>query len=245
MQTLIDKTALVTGGNSGIGYAAAKALAGSGARVIITGRRKPAVDKAASELGAVGMIADQANVTDITALAQGIAMQYGQIDVLVVNAGVSRLTAIADASEELFDEVMDVNLKGAYFTLSRFIPLLRDGASVILVSSSSAVTAKPQTSIYTASKAAINALVKVAAVELAPRGIRVNTVSPGPFSTAIMEKAGLDHPDTQHFILAGVPLARLGVPEEAGNLIRFLAGNDAAYITGADFLIDGGQSLNK
>lgn len=245
MKNLTGKVALITGGNSGIGYSTAKDLIENGAQVIITGRRKEAVEKAAAELGATGLVADQTKVADIEALAKEVAHQFGKIDILMVNAGVSKLTTIEAATEQLFDEVMDLNLKGAYFTLSKFIPVLNDGASVILISSSSASTSKSQTSIYTASKAAINAMIKIAAVELAPRRIRVNAVSPGPFATEIMEKAGLTDPKMQDFIISGVPLGRLGIPAEAGKLIRFLASDEAAFITGAEYLIDGGQSLNK
>lgn len=245
MNNLQGKVALITGGNSGIGYAAAKELIACGAQVVITGRRKEAVDKAALELGATGKIADQSKIAAIEELAAEVAREFGKIDILVVNAGVSKLTTIEAATEQLFDEVMDLNLKGTYFTLSRFIPVLKDGASVIIISSSSASTAKPHTSVYTASKSAVNAMIKIAAVELASRSIRVNAVSPGPFATEIMEKAGLGDARTQEFIIAGVPLGRLGIPAEVGKLIGFLASDEAPFITGAEYLIDGGQSLNK
>lgn len=242
---LQGKTAVITGGNSGIGYAAAQELIRHGAQVIITGRRKEAVEKAATELGAISLIANQAEISAIHSLASTVAREYGKIDILLINAGISKLTSIELASEGLFDEVMDLNLKGAYFTLSAFIPVLNDGASVIFISSSSASTSKPYTSVYAASKAAINAVMKIAAVELAPRRIRVNAVSPGPFATEIMEKAGIADAQTQHLIKAGVPLGRLGIPSEVGKLIGFLAGDNAAFITGSEYLIDGGQSLNK
>ena len=245
MQNLKGKTALITGGNSGIGYAAAKELISNGAKVIITGRRKEAVENAAAELGAIALVADQSNMHDIEKLAAIVTEQYGRIDILVVNAGISKLTTIENATEALFDEVIDLNLKGAYFTLSRLIPVLSDGAAVIFISSSSASKSIPQTSVYAAGKVAINAVMKIAAVELAPRRIRVNAVSPGPFATEIMEKAGLNDPKMQAFIRSGVPLERLGIPAEAGKLISFLASDDAAFITGAEYLVDGGQSLNR
>lgn len=245
MTTLTGKIAVVTGGNSGLGFATAKELIANGATVIITGRRKEAVDKAATELSAVGMLANHANLTDIVALTEQVGRAFGKIDILMVNAGTTKLTTIEEATEDLFDEVMDLNLKGAYFTLSRFIPILNDGASVIITSSSSASTTKPYTSIYTASKTAINAVVKIAAIELAPRRIRVNAVSPGPFATEIMEKGGIGDPKMQEFIIAGVPLGRLGIAAEVGKLVSFLASDDAAFITGAEYLIDGGQALNK
>ncbi|NLR59679.1 SDR family oxidoreductase [Chitinophaga polysaccharea] len=245
MTTLEGKIALITGGNSGLGYATAKELMAQGAQVIITGRRKEAIEKAAAELNATSFLADQANPGDIENLAASVRQQFGKIDILVVNAGISKLTTIENATEKLFDEVMDLNLKGTYFTLSRFIPLLNDGASVVLLSSSSASKSIPQTSIYAASKVAVNAVMKIASVELAPRRIRVNSVSPGPFNTAIMEKTGLADPGMQDFIKAGVPLGRLGNPSEVGKLIGFLASDGAAFITGAEYLVDGGQSLNK
>lgn len=245
MSKLKGRVAVITGGNSGLGFSTAKELIANGAIVVITGRRRDAVEKAAAELGAKGMMADHSKIADIEALTKQIARDFGKVDILMVNAGITKLTSIEDATEQLFDEVMNLNLKGAYFTLSRFIPLLNDGASVIVTSSSSASTTKSHTSVYTASKAAINAVVKIASVELAPRRIRVNAVSPGPFATEIMEKTGIGDPKMQEFIIAGVPLGRLGIPAEVGKLISFLASDDAAYITGAEYLIDGGQSLNK
>ncbi|TWF44864.1 NAD(P)-dependent dehydrogenase (short-subunit alcohol dehydrogenase family) [Chitinophaga polysaccharea] len=245
MTTLNGKIALITGGNSGLGYATAKELIAQGAQVIITGRRKEAIEKAAAELNATSFLADQTNLDDIEILVASVEQQFGKIDILVVNAGTSKLTTIENATEKLFDEVIDLNLKGTYFTLSRFIPLLNDGASVVLVASSSASKSIPQTSIYAASKVAVNAVMKIASVELAPRRIRVNSVSPGPFDTEIMEKTGLADPGMQHFIKAGVPLGRLGNPSEVGKLIGFLVSDGAAFITGAEYLVDGGQSLNK
>lgn len=245
MTNLTGKVALVTGGNSGIGFAAAQELAQAGARVIITGRRKEAVEEAATLLGVDGLLADQSKLTDIETLAALVAQKYGRIDILVINAGISKLTTIENATEEVYDEVMNVNLKGAYFTISRFIPVLNDGSSIIVISSSSASKATPQTSIYASGKMAINTVIKIAAVELAPRKIRINAVSPGPFSTAIMEKTGLSAPGMQDYIVARVPLGRLGIPAEAGKLICFLAGEDAVFITGAEYMIDGGQSLNQ
>jgi len=245
MNKLTNKKAVITGGNSGLGYFTAKELIGQGAQVMITGRRKEAVEKAAAELSATAFVADQTKVSDIEMLVKETARTFGKIDILMINAGATKLTTIEAATEEVYDEVMNLNLRGAYFTLSRFIPILNDGASVIFISSSSASKCTPQTSVYMSGKAAINAVVKVAALELAPRGIRVNAVSPGPFATAIMEKSGIADPETQAYIIANVPLGRLGVPAEVGKMVSFLASDDAAYITGGEYLIDGGQSLNK
>ena len=178
MKNLKDKVVVITGGNSGIGYAAAKKLKEDKATVIITGRRKEAVEKAAAELNVTGLIADQSTLTEIEKLVDQVKEQFGKVDILLVNAGITKFSTIEQIGESQFDEMMNINFKGAYFTLSRFIPLLSDGASVIMLSSTSA-TISPQTaSMYAASKAAVNAVVKIAALELASRKIRVNAISP-------------------------------------------------------------------
>lgn len=244
MTQLNGKIALVTGGNSGIGYASAKELKSRGAQVIITGRRKDALDKAAAELDVIPLVADQSSIKDIEALASEAGKRFGKIDILIVNAGITQFTTIEDAQEIMFDTIMNVNLKGAYFTLSRFVPLLNDGASVILVSSSSATVFAPSNSIYSASKAALNAVMKIAATELAPRSIRVNAVSPGPVATEIMTKIGVDE-KLEKLMLSNVPLARMGKAEEVGSVIRFLASSESSFVTGAEFLVDGGHSINR
>ncbi len=246
MNNLNGKIALVTGGNSGIGYAAAKALAANGAQVIITGRREAAVKQAAEELGATGLIADQGIVADIDKLSQDVKAQFGKIDILFINAGVASFSSIADATEEGFDDMMDINFKGAYFTLSRFIPLLKEGASVIFLSSNVSDMHSPNFSVYCASKAALSSIMKTAAAELAPLQIRVNAVSPGPTKTAIFEKTGLpeDVVAGMHETLATkVPLGRIIEPEEVAGLVVYLAGEQAASITGSEFTIDGGFRL--
>jgi len=242
MTSLKNKVAVITGGNSGIGYATAKTLRDAGATVIITGRRKEAVEAAAQELNVNGLIADQSVLTDIERLSAAVAERSGKIDILLINAGVTKFAPIESMTESMFDEIMDVNFKGAYFTLSKFIPVLNDNASVILLSSTSATISPPGASVYAASKAALNAVMKIAALELASRKIRVNSVSPGPVATEIMNKLGLDKGVEQQMI-GSIPLARLGKPDEVANLILFLAGDNASFITGSNFLIDGGQSV--
>jgi NAD(P)-dependent dehydrogenase (short-subunit alcohol dehydrogenase family) len=244
MENLKNKIAVITGGNSGIGYATAKEMKERGADVIITGRRKEAIDKAALALGATGIIADQSNMEDIDRLVETVNQQFGKIDILVINAGVSQFAPIETVTEKMFDEIIDLNLKGAYFTLSRFIPILNDGAAVVMLSSTSATTAAPQISVYSASKAAINAIVKVAALELAPRKIRVNAVSPGPVATAIMDKSGLGDDAMQDQIVSGIPFGRLGDSGEVAKLIAFLCSDDASFITGSEYIIDGGQAIS-
>lgn len=246
MNNLNGKIALVTGGNSGIGHAAAKALAANGAQVIITGRREAAVKQAADELGTTGLIADQGVVADIEKLSQDVKAQFGKIDILFINAGVASFSSIADATEEGFDYMMDINFKGAYFTLSRFIPLLNEGASVIFLSSNVSDMHSPNFSVYCASKAALSSIMKTAAAELAPQRIRVNAVSPGPTKTPIFEKTGMaeDIVEGMHEALAAkVPLGRMIEPEEVAELVVYLATEQAASITGAEFTIDGGFRL--
>lgn len=242
MKNLKDKVVVITGGNSGIGYAAAKKLKEDKATVIITGRRKEAVEKAAAELNVTGLIADQSTLTDIEKLVDQVKEQFGKVDILLVNAGITKFSTIEQIGESQFDEMMNINFKGAYFTLSRFIPLLSDGASVIMLSSTSA-TISPQTaSVYAASKAAVNAVVKIAALELASRKIRVNAVSPGPIATEIISKIGLDE-TLENQLVQSIPAGRMGKPQEVASMIRYLASEEASFLTGANFLVDGGQSI--
>ena len=242
MENLKDKVAVITGGNSGIGYATAKVLNEKGAKVIITGRRKEAIEKAASELNITGLMADQSNLSDIDRLVGEVSEQFGKVDVLLINAGITKFASIELITETMFDEIMNVNFKGAYFTLSKFIPILNDNASVVLLSSTSATISPQSASVYAASKAALNAVTKIAALELASRKIRVNAVSPGPIATEIMNKLGLDN-DVEEQIINSIPLSRLGKADEVANLITYLSGDNASFITGSNFLIDGGQSV--
>jgi len=246
MKSLNGRIALVTGGNSGIGYATAKELIQSGAEVMITGRRQDAVQKAAAELGIAGFVADQGKLQDIEQLVTDVANKYGKIDILFINAGVLAGASIENASEKDFDYVLDVNFKGAYFTLSRFIPVLNNGASVVFLSSNTASMNGINSSIYSSSKAAINSIMKIAALELAPRKIRVNAVSPGPTKTEIMKKAGLDEQqlDTINtWLLDRIPLRDMGTPENVGKMVAYFCGDDASFITGAEIIMDGGMSL--
>jgi NAD(P)-dependent dehydrogenase (short-subunit alcohol dehydrogenase family) len=217
MNDLSGKTTVVTGGNSGIGFATAKAFKDSGATVIITGRNKQAIDKAAAELGVTGMVADQANLKDLDALVKGVSETLKKVDILFINAGVFIGAPFEFLTEEQFDNTMNINFKGAFFTLQKFLPLLNEGASVINLSSVNAYTGMPNTAIYAASKAALNSLTRTAAYELAPRKIRVNAVNPGPVNTPIFGKTGLPDEALAGFASAmqnRIPLKRFLITHE-------------------------------
>lgn len=247
MEKFKNKVALITGGNSGFGYATAKELIENGATVLITGRRKDAIETAAKELGAIPFVADQANLEDTDALAKAVKQQFGKIDILFINAGITgTLGPIEKADAENFDAVLGINFRGAYFMLSKFIPLLNEGASVVFLSSNVATTHKPNSSIYQASKAALNSIAKTAAAELAPRKIRVNIVSPGPHTTEIMKKAGLDEATLNginDWLLDVIPLKKMGNPGDVGQLVAYLSSEAAVFITGSEFVVDGGMNL--
>ncbi len=246
MNNLTGKKALITGGNSGIGYATAKELKTLGAEVIITGRRKDAVEKAASDLGLIGLVADQSQITAIEGLASEVGTIFGKIDILFINAGVVEQSSIADATEKSFDNIFGINFKGAYFTLSKFIPLLNDGGSVVFLSSNTAHMDGANSSIYASSKAALNSVMRTAAVELAPRQIRVNSVSPGPIATEIMNKIGLSEEQLagiNQWLISRIPLGKIGKSEDVAKMVTFFCGDAATYITGAEIVMDGGMSL--
>ena len=247
MPNLSGKIAVVTGGNSGIGYATAERFKQDGATVIITGRSQDRVQQAAGKLGVTGLVADVNSVAAITQLADRIKQQHGGVDILFINAGVFEPAPVGSISEEMFDRQMGINFKGALFTLEKFVPILNEGASVINLSSINAHTGMTNTAVYAASKAAMNSYTKTAATELAPRRIRVNSINPGPINTPIFGKTGM--PEEQLTGFAGamqevVPLKRFGKPEEVASVAAFLASDEAAYVTGSEYTVDGGAILN-
>ncbi|SEA42796.1 NAD(P)-dependent dehydrogenase, short-chain alcohol dehydrogenase family [Arachidicoccus rhizosphaerae] len=247
MKIFENKVALVTGANSGIGYAAAGQLVSEGATVIMTGRRAEAIREAAQKIGGVAMVADQAKLPDTDRLFEDVKSRYGQLDILFVNAGITGKQAfIEQASEENFDAVMNINFKGAYFMLSRFIPLLASGASVVILSSIAASTHMARSSVYQASKAALNSMAKTAAAELADRKIRVNLVSPGPHKTEVLKKTGLNEQElyqiNQH-LTSIIPLKQMGNPADVAKLVSYLSRPESAFITGAEVIVDGGMTL--
>jgi NAD(P)-dependent dehydrogenase (short-subunit alcohol dehydrogenase family) len=173
--------------------------------------------------------------------------KFGGVDVLFINAGVAAFAPVEQMTEEQFDNIMNVNFKGAFFTLQKFLPILREGASVINLSSINAYTGMPNTAAYAASKAALNALTRTAAYELAPRGIRVNSVNPGPVNTPIFGKLGMPEEAINEFASAmqeRIPMKRFGEPDDIASLVSFLASDEASFITGSEYNIDGGTNLN-
>lgn len=244
MKRLEGKVAVVTGGNSGIGLATAKRLQEEGARVAISGRSRQTLDEAVRTIGngVVAVQADVAKPADLEKLYAEVKEKLGKIDVFV-NAGVAKFAPLADTSESLFDENFDINVKGAYFTVQKALPVLNDGASIVLNTSVADQKGNPGSSAYSATKAAMRSLARTAAAELVGRGIRVNAVAPGPIETPIFGRTGLPKEQIEAFaqgIAASVPMKRLGRPEEVAAAVAFLASQDASYITGTEINVDGG-----
>ncbi len=246
MKRLEGKVAVVTGGNSGIGLATAQRLQQEGARVAIAGRSKKTLDEAVKTIGngVLAVQADVAKLGDVDKLFAEVSKKLGKIDVLFVNAGVAKFAPLADTPESVYDEQFDINAKGAYFTIQKAIPFLNDGASIILNTSVVDSLGSPNTSAYAATKAALRSFARTAAAELVGRGIRVNTVAPGPIVTPIFGRTGLPQEAIDDFakgVLTKVPMKRFGQPEEVAGAVAFLASQDASYITGVEINVDGGM----
>jgi len=247
MDKLKSKIAVVTGGSSGIGFAIAERFIKEGATVYITGRRKPALDAAVKKLGdkAKAIESDVSDLGDLDRLYSTVREAEGRLDVLVANAGVIASSQIEEATEEHFDGMFDINVKGTYFTLQKAIPLMGDGGSIILVSSCLATKGLAGHSVYNATKAAIRSLVRTAASELLASGIRVNTLSPGPVDTPIIE-GQVGSPEAAEVFrkraASVVPLGRIGRAEELAAAALFLASDESSFSTGTDLVVDGGMT---
>ncbi|EHK63561.1 SDR family oxidoreductase [Achromobacter arsenitoxydans] len=247
MNRFEQKTVLVTGGTSGIGLATAEAYAAEGARVIVTGRDAAALEKTRAALGATALaIQNVAGAPGAAAaLAEALTAAGVRLDAVFINAGVAKFATLAEATEELWDQTFDTNIKGVYFQLQALAPLLNDGASIVLNGSINAHIGMPASSIYAASKAALISLAKTLSAELLPRGIRVNVVSPGPVATPIYGKLGLDADTlekTAASIQAQVPLGRFGTPQEIAATVLHLSARESAFIVGTEIIADGGMS---
>ncbi len=243
--SLKGKVALVTGGNSGIGLATAQLFFQEGARVAIAGRERKTLDIAQETLGpdSLAVQTDVSKLTQLDSLYQAIHKRYGRLDIIFANAGVAIPCPLEQMSEERFNTLFDTNVKGTYFTVQKALPYLQTGATIILNASIAQYTGVPGLSAYGASKAAVRALARLFAAELAGRGIRVNVVTPGPIDTPIWGRVsganGLD-PETAKRLAARVPLARLGEPEEVARAVLFLASDASSYSTGCEIMVDGG-----
>lgn len=247
MGRLQNKTAVVTGGSTGIGLGTAKLLVSEGAKVVITGRNKATLERAAQEIGAIPVAGDQGKIENINALVPQVEKELGQIDILFLNAGVAEFMPVEHVTEEGFDRIMDVNVKGTLFTVQKLLPLMKDRGSIIFNASSSASFGMPSSIVYAASKAALLSFTRVLATELAPRGIRVNSVSPGPVITPIFDKLGMSGEQIdalQQSVAKSVLLRRFGSVDEIAGTVLFLASDDAGYINGTEIIADGGLSVN-
>lgn len=246
MGKLENKVAVITGGTTGIGFATAKEFIAQGAQVVITGRNQQNIDEAINKLGnqVTGIRADSTNITDISALVEQVHSTFGTVDVLFVNAGIAKQEPIGQISEEVLDEVMNTNFKGAVLTTEKFVPILNDGASIIHNTSVSAFLVAAGTAIYGASKAALTAYSRTAAIELAGRNIRVNTIAPAMTETEIIYQGQFANEEIHQYIRNKFPFKRYGKPEEVARLVTFLASDEASFITAAEYIIDGGATVN-
>jgi NAD(P)-dependent dehydrogenase (short-subunit alcohol dehydrogenase family) len=239
------KSVVITGGSSGVGLATAKLLVYEGARVLITGRTQATLDSAGEQLGnnAVAVQSDAASLADIEALAERVKAEFGSLDTLFVNAGITRFVPFEQMTEQVYDELLAVNAKGPYFTVQKLAPLLSAGGGVVLTTSVANVLGIPMVSAYAASKAALRSTTRSLARELLPRGIRVNAVSPGPIDTGILDRSMPKEAaeQTKSQMTAENPMQRFGDQGEVAKAVVFLA-FDATYTTGAELPVDGGGS---
>lgn len=243
--SLQGKVALITGGGEGIGLASAKRLSAEGASVIIVGRRQAILDAAVAAIGGSVMAvqADVSKPADLDRAYEAVRVSKGKIDILVANAGVQTREPLGSITEEAIDYQLAINFKGIIFTVQQALPLLTDGASIILTSSATAVKGIPQRTVYSATKAAIRSFARTWANELKDRHIRVNAFSPGPIMTPLLEQTFVDPKVKEAYmtnVVGAVPVGRAGEAEEMGEVVAFLASSAASYINGADIQADGG-----
>ncbi len=249
MNILQGKVALITGGSSGIGEASAREFHAQGARVVITGRDRQRLEAIATQLGSdvLAVPTDVTRLSDLDGLMARTRETFGNLDILFVNAGIAGSRTLAETDEAFFDEQMNTNFKGAYFTIQKALPLLNDQASIILTGSVSALVGMAGTSAYSASKAALHSLARTLSAELIGRGIRVNTITTGAIETPILERAG-NAPEVvetlRQMFASRVPIKRLGRPEEVAKVALFLASSDSSLVVGTEIAADGGSTAN-
>jgi NAD(P)-dependent dehydrogenase (short-subunit alcohol dehydrogenase family) len=247
MKRLEGKTALITGGTTGIGRATAELFIREGARVAITGQNAERVTEAALALGpgTIGLRADAKSAADMAEVARRLQAEFGGLDIVFANAGIAHPRPLADIDEAHIDEQFGVNVKGVIFTVQKLLPILRKPASIVLTASTVAEQGPAGMAVYSATKAAVRSLARTLSAELAPQGVRVNVVSPGPIETPIFGKMGLPDAAVREWgaqIQQKVPLARFGTPDEVAKAVLFLASDDSSYMLGENLLVDGGMA---
>jgi NAD(P)-dependent dehydrogenase (short-subunit alcohol dehydrogenase family) len=245
---LNNKVAVITGGTTGIGLATAKRFVAEGAKVIITGTNPTTLEAAKAELGGDVdvMASDASDSAAVKTLFEQVREKHGKVDVLFLNAGIARFAPWDQHSEEDFDRQFAVNVKGPWLAIKHALPVLKDGASIIATTSVSNRIALQGASAYSATKAALHQMVRTAAAELSPRGIRVNSVSPGPIETPIYGKMDMPAADADQMaagIVSQVPLGRFGNSEEVANVVLFLASDEASFVQGQEYAVDGGMTF--
>ena len=248
MKRFEGKVAMVTGGNSGIGLAAAKAFAREGAQVAITGRDEGTLKNAEKEIGsgALAIRADAARIADLDAAMAKVRDQFKRIDALFVNAGIGKFVPIAEVTEAMFDEIVTINLKGAFFTVQKALPLMARGSAVVLNASINAHIGLPGTTVYGATKAAVVNMAKTMSADLAERGIRVNAVSPGPVETPIFGRAGISSEQsrqTKEWLQNQTLVKRMAEPEDIAEAVLYLSSDVSSFVVGTELVIDGGMTI--
>jgi len=244
---LEGKIAVITGGSSGIGLATAKGFVSEGAYVFITGRRRSELDAAVSEIGknVIGIQSDVSNLADLDKLYNTVKEQKGHIDILFANAGIGEFAPLGEISEEHFDKIFGINVKGLLFTVQKALPLFQDGSSIILNASIAASKGIEAFSVYNATKAAVRSFARTWTVDLRHRKIRVNAVSPGPIDTPAVEGLVQNKEQVEELkknFITAVPMGRMGSPGEVAKVVSFLASDESSYITGIDLSVDGGMA---
>jgi NAD(P)-dependent dehydrogenase (short-subunit alcohol dehydrogenase family) len=246
-QRFQGKVAVVTGGNSGIGLGVAKAYAREGAQVAITGRNEKTLEAAAKEIGdgTLAIQSDAGKVAEIETAMKKIKERFGRIDAMFVNAGVAKLIPFDEVTVEFFDESVNINMKGVFFTVQKAIPLMSKGSAIVLNASINAHLGMPGTTVYGATKAAVINMAKTFSRDLLEKGIRVNAISPGPITSALLGRDGMSQEKVQEikdWIQSQVPIKRFGTPEEIAAGVLYLTAPESAFVLGAELIIDGGMA---
>jgi NAD(P)-dependent dehydrogenase (short-subunit alcohol dehydrogenase family) len=243
MKTLQNKTAVITGGNSGIGLATVKILKERGAKVLFTGRNPETIAAVAKSTGTIGVVSDQSDLAAIDDLVKKTSQELGKVDILFVNAGTLQMIPFEKVTEEIFDQFIKINQKGVYFTIQKFLPILNDNAVILLISGGGTKTlTNPGSSLHIQAKSAVNSMARTLTLELAPRGIRINAILASAIETDLLKHAGVPEEvvsQTYKKLKEIIPLKRTGKAEDVANLVAFLASDEASYINGVEYVIDG------